>query len=391
MKRIGSGICGLVMLAHPVVAQPAIIRLTLGGGAATDLRGVRSGAYMVAPSATLFPNSNLRLALSARGTRFVSQEWALAGGAAADARVPVTRALAIVLGVSGDLTRASYRTTYLQAEVLPALEFRWGPVTAWAGARGAGARTMVQDPSPVPLPGAPAAGGLERVSLGPAFGAAVSIYHFAPGEEVRLTYREEHGRPSGAGVVDRVAGATLAKGRVALSGTVGARHAPGENRVYGGGRVAIEVSRGIAVFGGAETYPSNPLLGSPGGRSISAGVSLSAGGGRSATAGPSRDTHGPRPAGIPAPAPGLTRLSIHAGAAERVDVAGDWNRWQPIPLRRARQGVWYADLAIPAGEYRYAFRIDGTTWDVPKGVAAVNDGFGGRSAWISVRKPERKS
>ena len=100
---------------------------------------------------------------------------------------------------------------------------------------------------------------------------------------------------------------------------------------------------------------------------------------------------GPRPAAVPYPAPGLTRLSIRAVKAECVEVAGDWNQWRPVVLARASNGVWYADLSIPPGEYRYAFRIDGKKWDVPKGVAAVNDGFGGRSAWLSVRKPERKS
>lgn len=390
MKHFIGTICGLAILAPPVLAQPAVIRLTLGGGTATDLRGMRSGAYTVAPSATLFPHANLRLVIGARGTRFVTREWAIAGAAAADARLPVTGSTALVLGVSGDLTRASYRTTYLQAEAVPALEFRRGALTAWAGARGAAARTLIQNGSPVPLSGVPRESVVERSSAGPAFGAAISLFRAAPGEEMRLSYREEHGHVSGEVITDRIAAATLARGPVALTGTVGARRAPGENRVYGGVKAAIAVSQNLALFGGAETYPSNPWLGSSGGRSISAGVSLSTGGGKAVAAG-SSGAHGPRPHGMPAPAPGLTRLSIRAGTAARVEVAGDWNHWQPVPLRRAARGVWYADLAIPPGEYRYAFRIDGAVWEVPKGVAAVNDGFGGRSAWLSVRKPERKS
>jgi hypothetical protein len=70
-----------------------------------------------------------------------------------------------------------------------------------------------------------------------------------------------------------------------------------------------------------------------------------------------------------------------------VEVAGDWNHWRPVPLTRGNNGVWYGDFAIAPGLYRYAFRINGTVWEVPEGVAAVNDGFGGKSAWLSVRKP----
>jgi len=384
MKHFIRSLCGLTLLTSPGLAQPAVIRLTLGGGSATDLRGVRSGAYVIAPSATLFPHSAVRLSLGARGIRFTSREWAIAGSASADARLPLASALAIVLDVSGDLTRASYRATYIQVEAIPALEARLGAFTAWAGARGADARTTLQAGSALPLPEAPGAGDYQRSSVGPAFGASIAIRSFGSQTEVRLAYREEHGSPEGGRVVDRVATATLARGRLAMSGTVGGRRAPGEDRLYGGARVAIAVTRSMELFGGAETYPSNPLLNSPGGRSISAGLSLRTVGGMTPNA-------GPRPAAVPYPAPGLTRLSIRAVKAECVEVAGDWNQWRPVVLARASNGVWYADLSIPPGEYRYAFRIDGKKWDVPKGVAAVNDGFGGRSAWLSVRKPERKS
>jgi 1,4-alpha-glucan branching enzyme len=84
-------------------------------------------------------------------------------------------------------------------------------------------------------------------------------------------------------------------------------------------------------------------------------------------------------------------VSIAAADARRVEVAGDWNQWRPVPLRRADNGVWYLDLAIAPGVYRYAFRIDGQTWQVPRGVAAVDDGFGGKSAWLTVGQPGHAS
>ncbi len=89
--------------------------------------------------------------------------------------------------------------------------------------------------------------------------------------------------------------------------------------------------------------------------------------------------------GAPAATAGLTRLSIDAMDATRVELAGDFNDWNPVPATRAANGVWYADVALVPGQYRYAFRVDGRDWRIPKNAEAVNDGFGGKSALIIVR------
>jgi hypothetical protein len=41
----------------------------------------------------------------------------------------------------------------------------------------------------------------------------------------------------------------------------------------------------------------------------------------------------------------------------------------------------------PPGQYRCAFRNDGTTWMVPGGAEAVDNGFGGKSAWLTLGSP----
>jgi hypothetical protein len=375
----------LVVWAIPVMAQAPVTRLSLGAGSATDLRGVRSGAYVLAPSLTLFPSSNVTVAVGGRGIRFMGEGWSLGGGGSANARIPIGRRFGVLIGAAGDAVHASYGATYLQAETTPALGLRLGSFELWGGAHGAVARSSAPDVSaPLGLPAASRSVVRERSAVGAAFGAVLTVAAPAAGEGARLTYREEHGRPDGALVVDRVAGAVIARGAVTLSGTLGLREAPGDQRGFGGGQMMVRVARGIAIFGAAESYPSNRLTGAVGGRSFSAGLTFSAGGRRAPRT-------LPRPSGTRPPAASLTRLSIEATEASKVEVAGDWNRWQPAPLRRAENGVWYGDFAIPPGEYRYAFRIDGTTWEVPRGVAAVNDGFGGKSAWLSVRAPGRKS
>ena len=84
---------------------------------------------------------------------------------------------------------------------------------------------------------------------------------------------------------------------------------------------------------------------------------------------------------------GFTRLVIRADDASRVDVAGDFTNWKPIATHRAPNGVWYVDLRIAPGQYRYAFRVNGSEWRVPEGVTAVNDDLGGKSAWLVVSAP----
>ena len=376
----GASLAGPIGLA----AQAPLARVTVGGGSATDLRGVRSGAYSLAPSLTLFPAADLTLGLGGRTTRYTSNEWSLGGSAGLSARVPLGPRLAFGLAASGDAVYASYHATYLQADATPALELRLGPLAVWGGAHGAAAQSTVRASVAPPVFGTPGDSTIARSALGPAFGAGVDLASFGPGEGARLTYREEHSRPDGAAVTDRTAALSISRAAVELTGSLGVREAPGEHRGFGGGRIAVTVARGVAVFAAAESYPSNRLTGALGGRSLSGGLSLSTGG-----LGAPRAL--PRPAGILPPVGGATRLSIAAAEASQVEVAGDWNQWQPVPLRRADNGVWYLDLAIPPGVYRYAFRIDRKSWQVPKGIAAVDDGFGGKSAWLTVGEPSRKA
>lgn len=66
---------------------------------------------------------------------------------------------------------------------------------------------------------------------------------------------------------------------------------------------------------------------------------------------------------------GTVRFRVCAGqGARRVAVAGDFNGWRPVPMRRQKDGCFAATLAIPPGRYEYKFIIDGN-WshdlDVP--------------------------
>jgi 1,4-alpha-glucan branching enzyme len=93
----------------------------------------------------------------------------------------------------------------------------------------------------------------------------------------------------------------------------------------------------------------------------------------------------PQPVGVGAPRAGETRLSIVARDAERVEVTGDFTNWTMKVAKRTSNGVWYLDFAIPPGQYRYSFRIDGEEWRVPAGAQVAGDDFGVKTAWLTVR------
>lgn len=358
-------------------------RLTGIAGQATDVRGIRSGAVSLVPSLLVASSSRTSsLFLSGRGTRFETGAWSAGGSAAFDTRMPARGWLAMTLAAAGDYTATSYDMTFASLDATSATELRIGVLALYGGLRGATARTTFETATPGPLP-TPPTQGIETASLwGPVFGGTLRLATLGVGEALTTSYREERAIIEDARVTDRVAGVHLVTGRVSAVGRAGWREAPDERRSFGGVRIAVALTPALAILGSVESYRSNLLTGTLAGRTASAGISLRLGrAGRTGSL--------PRPAGAPAPAPGVTRLAIRAPDAAQVAVAGDWNRWTLVPARRAENGVWYVDLTLAPGEYRYAFRIDGEEWRVPNGAAAVDDGFGGKSAWVTVRAPAR--
>jgi hypothetical protein len=354
-------------------AQRTAAQVAVGGGSATDVRGVSSSAMTVAPSLALWsPNAALRLGLS--GTSFTGGGWAAGAGAGADLRFPTGRLLALTLNGAASATATSYRTSYSTVSATPALELRLAPLAVFGGVRAAAGRSSF---AIVPAPGPfsqPARGSIVRTSTGPVIGARLTLAP-SPRRAITIGYREDRARVDGVGATDRTATLSLVGGSASLTGILGARSERATTTTFGGVRATVGLSRVLALQLGAERYLGDRLTGTLGGRSVTAALVLRT---------PSGPRPLPRPSGVAAPAEGLTRLSISARDAAAVDVAGDWNGWRPVEAHRGANGVWYADLTIPPGTWRYAFRIDRREWRVPDGSAATEDGFGGKSAWLTV-------
>jgi hypothetical protein len=67
----------------------------------------------------------------------------------------------------------------------------------------------------------------------------------------------------------------------------------------------------------------------------------------------------------------------------RVELAGTFSGWEPVPLRRSADG-WEAQVALTPGRHRVAFRVDGGPWRAPATLARVRDDFGGEAGLIVV-------
>ena len=80
---------------------------------------------------------------------------------------------------------------------------------------------------------------------------------------------------------------------------------------------------------------------------------------------------------------------VHPGA-RTVQVAGDFNEWNPTrtPLEEVSNGAWTVTLSLEPGRYEYMFLVDGQQWIAdPFALEHNDDGFGSRNAVLEVRPP----
>jgi hypothetical protein len=363
-------------------AQQAETRLTASVGNATDVTGVASRAATVATLFSLTPSPHLTLGLGGNGTHFEGGPWSASAGGSLRGRMSSGRS-ALTLDAGADYTTTSYRAAYLTAAVAPVLEACVGPVTGFFGGRASYTSTSLESTI---LPGAGRFGaipsgpsGTQRESV--SRNAVTALY----GGMLRLAasnsnssvfrYAEERGTVANVAQVDRIGSAAASVGVLSMAVNGGVRSVAGERTNFGGASLTLALSETVSLNVAAARYPANRLTGAAAGRFAGLGISFRL------AAGVSRP---PKPAAVDPPPFGLTRLSITAPNADRVELAGDFTQWNPVPARRAPNGVWYVDLRIAPGEYRYAFRVNGKEWRVPAGVRTADDDFGGKSAWLTV-------
>lgn len=90
----------------------------------------------------------------------------------------------------------------------------------------------------------------------------------------------------------------------------------------------------------------------------------------------------------PVVTPNGVRFTLEHAAATSVSIAGDFNDWSTAahPLTRNGSHTWSVVVALPPGDHKFMFVVDGTEWVVPPlAEDYVDDGFGSRNGVVSVR------
>ena len=128
---------------------------------------------------------------------------------------------------------------------------------------------------------------------------------------------------------------------------------------------------------------SDPVTAAPGSRYFAMGLRFRFRGGSTPLVLP--PSRADRAAFRLGPALGSGReIVVHLPRAHRVELAGDFTDWRPIPLDPWADGAWRTVLTIPPGLHRLAIRADGGAWRAPPGLRPLSSEFGGEVAEIVV-------
>lgn len=76
--------------------------------------------------------------------------------------------------------------------------------------------------------------------------------------------------------------------------------------------------------------------------------------------------------------------------AERVEIAGNFSNWRPLPMERGTRGVWYYLItkSMKKNEIRYKYRVDGIWTNDPQNPDRIDDGNGSFLSTISPFSPQ---
>lgn len=134
------------------------------------------------------------------------------------------------------------------------------------------------------------------------------------------------------------------------------------------GSATWAVSPRVAVVAAAGRQLADPARGAPDATVYSAILRL--------TFGDRGDTAASPPASEVSVTPevrGATLVvRVRASVGARVEVAGSFSNWDPVPLE-LRNGYWEARVVVAPGRYRVAYRVDGGPWRAPAGVARLRE------------------
>lgn len=89
----------------------------------------------------------------------------------------------------------------------------------------------------------------------------------------------------------------------------------------------------------------------------------------------------------PAESTVVVKVTLHAPAATKVAIAGDFNKWKADQdlLKKQENGVWALELPLRPGVYNYMFVVDDGKWVTdPNAPFYRDDAFGYKNAVLRV-------
>jgi hypothetical protein len=187
----------------------------------------------------------------------------------------------------------------------------------------------------------------------------------------------------GAWFTDVSAGVSLDRGRFVASAWGVARMSQTYgSRAAGGAFLQVYLTPHLALEAGGGNFLPDPYQGLPRASYVSGGIRLYA----------MRRNLGSGNAAILRPLTPMRDgdslvVRFRLKDARTVALAGDWNDWRPLSLTRLGQDEWRGAVALLPGTYHFVLLVDETEWVVPRGVATVPDGMGGRTALMVVEPP----
>ena len=175
-------------------------------------------------------------------------------------------------------------------------------------------------------------------------------------------------------------------GRLAFQGLVGTRFSATNqpNETWGQVQGSLALAPDIALIAASGIHPSSAAYGLARSRFVELGLRVAP----SALRRP-RLPSGVRPSAaafqVEEAARGERTLRVRVPDARSVEMSADFTSWKPIALKRADADTWEATLPITPGLHRVTIRVDGDTWTIPPGVAAVPDEFHGTVGVIVIK------
>jgi len=78
-------------------------------------------------------------------------------------------------------------------------------------------------------------------------------------------------------------------------------------------------------------------------------------------------------------------FKAYSPASGSVAVAGDFNGWKPVALKKGKNGNWSGKIKLPSGIHQYKLVFDGQYWQTDNAnPERISDGHGGENSVIRV-------